>query len=319
MKKIANYLMAIALCAMPLAFTSCDDDDNWGGIRYEINIDQAVSNYFNRFGAFGTSESETYSWFYSCYPDAYDSEYRSFVATLSKYVLNINDVLNAYFDNKNGFGTFGTDKPTARKWFFDNCNYAIESDFFYFWQEAAKDIQKSKVQMAGILSAAAWRGSLTMHYKKTSIDKDYTVVGCTEELDFDLAATGTTRGRGQETRTGKADGSADSIDRFNWEIDDYGNIIIDFDDPEKGQGQGIEMVIYYKDLVNLDDATFVGIMTSNTQGLFEYDEFRLSRVSYAKPVSRTVPSVSRIFSGKNTCWHKLKQKKTVPTLKSPIR
>ncbi|WP_459995016.1 hypothetical protein [Prevotella dentasini] len=321
MKKIMNYLMAFALCAMPLAFASCDSsDDYWGSPRYEINIGQAVSDYFNLYGAFGTDRQETDRWFFSHYPDAYDSEYNDFIAALNKYILNIDEVLDAYFDSEKGFGTFGTDETTARRWFFSNCDYAIESDFIYFWKEAANDIQKSKALMANILSGAAWRGNLTMHYKNTAAETQYTAVGCTEELDFDLAATGAAYGRGREVRTGKADGSPDSEDFFSWSIDDYGNIIIDFDDAELGQGKGVEMVIYYKDLNYLDDDSFSGIMTSNTQGLLEYDEFSLSRATYAKAKGKkTNPAAGKVFSGKNTKRQDLKQKKVVSTLKAPMR
>ena len=120
-----------------------------------------------------------------------------------------------------------------------------------------------------------------------------------------------------------SDGSADNQNRFNWEIDNRGNIIFDFDDAQLGQGKGVEMVIFYKDLIVLEDKNFKGRMTSNTQNLYEYDDFELVRSSYIKPadgVSRSISSTaSRIFSGKNTKLHKLPEMRILHNFSSPRR
>ena len=321
MKKLATLLMTSALIILPLMFSSCDGENApWrkAFVKYQL----ARNEYFKQFGAFGTDEVSTRNWFFANFRDANEADYQEFAQRIVNDILNIDKVLDAYFDNNSGFGTFGTDQAEARQWFFKNYEYAIENDFVYFWQEALKDIQRSKTRMAAILSGAAWRGNIKMNFKNNPNDQ-YSQTAADEELDFDLAQTGGTYGRGEEKRTNMSDGSADNQNRFNWEIDNRGNIIFDFDDAQLGQGKGVEMVIFYKDLIVLEDKNFKGRMTCNTQNLYEYDDFELVRSSYIKPadgVSRSISSAaSRIFSGKNTKLHKLPEMRILHNFSSPRR
>lgn len=229
---------------------------------------------------------------------------------------NLTDAMNAYLDQ---YGEFGTDDATTQRWFDNNYErYGGRGDYYFddnynaFYQELLKYYEQCRVQMAQILSTGAWQGTMTLHWKDQGATT-YSAATGTAEYDFDLSARGATGGRGQERRWGFSDGSEDSQTQFSWSVDGYGNIILDFDS-EEGQGKGVEMIVYYSDLDNLDDdnGIFKGTMTSNTTGLDEYDDFNFARVTYAKGiVGSQAASTGRAFGGKG-----IASKRTVAEKKS---
>lgn len=246
MKKVYQFMLVAA--ATLFIFASCSDDDYYWDDRddYYFDVEQALDDYFYKYGAFGTDDQTTANWFSSNYPDAYQSDWNDFV---------------------NGI---------------------------------AQERDANKRAMARILTTGAWNGPMQMNWRDQG-NSQYQQASCTAEYDFDLAKSNAAYGRGKETRTDYSDGSADTQTAFNWEIDDYGNIILDFDSDE-GQGKGVEMVVYYADL-NLDDDQdlFAGTMTSNTEGLDEYDDFEFHRASYAKAAPGAQKQSSGLsFSGKGT-------------------
>lgn len=66
MKKLTYLLTALALVALPLALTSCDDDDYYYEDNY-YNLDAAVNDYLNQYGEFGTDDQTTLQWFNNTY------------------------------------------------------------------------------------------------------------------------------------------------------------------------------------------------------------------------------------------------------------
>lgn len=237
---------------------------------------------------------------------------------------NLTDAMNAYLDR---YGEFGADDKTTQQWFYNNYdNYGgyydlyYEADYRAFVDELSKWYAKCQVSMASILATSAWSGKLVMNWKDAG-SSGYSQASCTAEYDFDLTSTGAKGGRGQEHRWNYSDGSAESKTGFNWSVDGYGNIILDFDSDE-GQGKGVEMVVYYSDLNKLSDSEgiFTGRMTSNTNGLDEYDDFSFSRVTYAKPAvgTRTV-AAEQVFSGKAAGAKRMSSDKRQITLKGSRR
>lgn len=237
---------------------------------------------------------------------------------------NLTDAMNAYLDY---YGEFGTDDETTQQWFYNNYdNYGGYYDMYYeadyrdFVSELSKWYSQCQVSMASILATGAWSGNLTMNWKEAG-STGYSQASCTAEYDFDLTSTGAKGGRGQEHRWDYSDGSSESYTAFNWSVDGYGNIILDFDS-EEGQGKGVEMVIYYSDLDKLSDSegTFAGRMTSNTEGLDEYDDFSFNRVTYAKPALGTRTMVAeQAFSGKPGAAKRIASGKKQITLKGGRR
>jgi len=217
---------------------------------------------------------------------------------------NLSNCIDGYL---NKYGSFGTDDKTTATWFSQNYeDYGGYYDKYYngdynaFIDALEKIYKQNQTAMAQILSTAAWSGSVTLHWRENS-NQSYSTATCSAEYDFDLTQSGSTNGRGLEKRSNFSDGSAAVNTSFNWKVDGYGNIIIDFDS-EAGLGKGVEMVIYYADLnLNDEQGIFAGTMTSNTSNLDEYDDFSFQRVTYAKPnvMTRTAASY-KIFNGEGT-------------------
>lgn len=232
---------------------------------------------------------------------------------------NLTDAMNAYLDR---YGEFGTDDATTQQWFSSNYSrYGGYYDEFYdedynaFYQELLKYYEQNQVTMAQILSTGAWQGNMTLHWKADGATT-YSSATCTAEYDFDLSATGAKGGRGQEHRWNFSDDSEESTTQFTWSVDGYGNIILDFDSDE-GQGKGIEMIVYYSDLDILSDDTneFTGTMTSNTDGLDEYDDFSFTRVTYAKgALGQQTASTGKSFAGKGIAEKRAVTIKKISTL-----
>lgn len=217
---------------------------------------------------------------------------------------NLNNCIDGYL---NKYGSFGTDDKTTAAWFDQNYDdYGGYYDKYYnvdyksFTDALGKIYKQNQTAMAQILSTAAWSGNVTLHWRENS-NQSYSKATCSAEYDFDLTQSGSISGRGLEKRANFSDGSADVNSSFNWKVDGYGNIIIDFDS-ETGPGQGVEMVIYYADLnLNDEQGIFAGTMTSNTSNLDEYDDFNFQRVTYAKPNITTRAAVSfKTFNGEGT-------------------
>lgn len=232
---------------------------------------------------------------------------------------NLTNAMNAYLDR---YGEFGTNDEATRQWFYDNYdNYGGYYDLYYdadyrtFVSELSSWYAKCQVTMASILATGAWNGNLMMNWRNAG-SSTYSLATCSAEYDFDLSSTGAKGGRGQEHRWNYSDGSAESRTGFNWSVDGFGNIIIDFDSAE-GQGRGVEMVVYYSDLDKLSDSQgiFAGKMTSNTQGLDEYDNFSFRRVTYAKPALGTrTTTAGRDFAGKADGMRRIDSEKKQVTL-----
>jgi hypothetical protein len=265
MKKFSTIMMVALLAMVSFSFTACDDGNDYDDYYDDaFNLNNCVDGYLSKYGAFGTDDNTTATWF------------------------------NNNYENYGGYG-----------------DYYYEADYKDFINALDKVYQENQVAMASIISSAAWSGKMTIHWRDNS-NQSYSTTDGTAEYDFDLSQSGGVSGRGLEKRGAFSDGSAAKNTAFNWKVDGFGNIILDFDS-EAGQGQGVEMVIYYADLnLNESSGIFAGTMTSNTKGLDEYDDFSFNKVTYAKSNVGTRAAVSnKIFNGAGTTKRLNEAQKTV--------
>lgn len=239
---------------------------------------------------------------------------------------DLESALNAYL---NRYGEFGTDDETTKAWF--NSTYYSFGGYDSYYSQNYDDFidnlngyyAEGQRTMASILSSAAWSGPLTMYWNEAGQKGYPNQTRYDVEYDFDLDKADATFGRGLEKLFNASDGSENIQTTFNWQVDGFGNIIIDYDSGE-GQGKGVEMVVYYSDLKNLanssDNKSFEGTMRSNTEGMDEYDVFNLTTATYAKGAlgsGNASPSVSdKIYNGENSSRKVDIAKKIVSNLKA---
>ncbi len=70
MKKLATLMTAVVLVMMSATMVSCGESDDYD---YYFDLDRALTEYFNRYGDFGTDDRTTADWFDHYYPYASDS------------------------------------------------------------------------------------------------------------------------------------------------------------------------------------------------------------------------------------------------------
>ena len=67
MKKLATLMTAVVLVMMSATMVSCGESDDYD---YYFDLDRALTEYFNRYGDFGTDDRTTADWFDDYYPFA---------------------------------------------------------------------------------------------------------------------------------------------------------------------------------------------------------------------------------------------------------
>lgn len=75
MKRYFYFAILVMLIAVPMTFTSCDDDDDYLYYGQGFNLDQAVDDYLDFYGEFGTDENTTKQWFNQHYYGYGGSDY----------------------------------------------------------------------------------------------------------------------------------------------------------------------------------------------------------------------------------------------------
>lgn len=91
MKQITKFLMVLALVAVPVGFTSCDDDEEYC-YYYNDLVTEAVRNYWYTYPS-GADYDTTRNWFLYYYPSATAVEFAEFMNAVNYG--NVNDPLMA--------------------------------------------------------------------------------------------------------------------------------------------------------------------------------------------------------------------------------
>ena len=95
MKKLATLMTAVVLVMMSATMVSCGESDDYD---YYFDLDRALTEYFNRYGDFGTDDRTTADWFDHYYPYASDYDYRSFINAVNADINNSRTTMARYLN-----------------------------------------------------------------------------------------------------------------------------------------------------------------------------------------------------------------------------
>lgn len=231
MKKMYLILTCALVGLLSVSMTSCDDDDYWDD-QYYFNLDEALNNYFDYFGDFGTDEQTTAEWFDQYYGYASDYDYQDFLDAVDDEIYASQVLMSSYL---NGF----------------------------------------------------WQGTLVMNYKDESGNSQSDT--CNVTWDFELASGEKTSGRGQEIRYFTDENDTTN---FSWQVNNEGGIEMSFDN---GSDDPINMLVAYNTLDLLSTTEFIGTLVG--VNIDETDDFSLTKVSYAKSMTRSEAG-GKVFKGR---------------------
>ncbi len=189
-------MLALAVLASPLTFTSCDDDPLYDGYYYNELVTDAVNNYRYTFPN-GSDYYTAYNWFYYNYPDAYTEEFYQFMDI-------IGSSRTAYWD------------------YYNNGGYSWNNN--YNQQQNSQD--NSLVTEAQIL-CGEWEGNLRYEYTddktKQRVRDEFTAN--MKFFQYNSSSTSLS-GNGVEVDT-DAKGNQQTLD-FSWYVDKDGDIYIKY-------------------------------------------------------------------------------------------
>ena len=97
MKKLATLMTAVVLVMMSATMVSCGESDDYD---YYFDLDRALTEYFSRYGDFGTDDRTTADWFDHYYPYASDYDYRSFINAVNADINNSRTTMARYLNGE---------------------------------------------------------------------------------------------------------------------------------------------------------------------------------------------------------------------------
>lgn len=133
MKKLATLMTAVVLVMMSATMVSCGESDDYD---YYFDLDRALTEYFNRYGDFGTDDRTTADWFDHYYPYASDYDYRSFINAVNADINNSRTTMARYLN--------GEWEGPLRMYFKNQAGQTVYTDYQVIWHfelSASSDVK----------------------------------------------------------------------------------------------------------------------------------------------------------------------------------
>ena len=133
MKKLATLMTAVVLVMMSATMVSCGESDDYD---YYFDLDRALTEYFSRYGDFGTDDRTTADWFDHYYPYASDYDYRSFINAVNADINNSRTTMARYLN--------GEWEGPLRMYFKNQAGQTVYTDYQVIWHfelSASSDVK----------------------------------------------------------------------------------------------------------------------------------------------------------------------------------
>ncbi len=138
MKKLTTMMTAVLLVLMATIVTSCTEEHFYD---YRFDLDRAVTEYFDRYGDFGTDDDTTADWFDRNYPYASDGDYSSFINAVNAEINNSRTLMARYLN--------GEWEGPLRMYYKDNSGKTCYTDYQVIWHfelSASSDVKGRGVE-----------------------------------------------------------------------------------------------------------------------------------------------------------------------------